>query len=240
MYRLGIVDDEPKLLSGLCNYYPWEKLGFEIVARMHNGKELLDYLKQNTLDVVFTDISMPIMDGIELAKALQDKFGEIIVVFLSGYADFKYAQQAIKYDVYDYILKPVKYKDIVQIFGSIKQKLDGKYGNSEGYYGKIIEEVNKYAVENIERVTLRDAAKKVNMSHGYLSTLYKKYTGQTFSDFLTKSKMEQAKNLLLDINLKTYDVAQKLGYEDPKNFTRAFRSFYGISPREFRKRGKIL
>lgn len=240
MYKLGIVDDEPKLLAGISSYYPWNELGFEIVTQLHNGKEVLEYLKCNFLDVVFTDISMPEMDGIELAKALHEEYPEIAVVFLSGYAEFKYAQQALKYNVCDYILKPVKYDEIVQVFSQIKNKLDDKYGQreeAEGYYEQIVARVNQYVEENITTATLKDAAQKVNMSPGYLSALYKKYTGQTFSDYLTQSKMAYAQKLLLDIHLKTYHVADILGYEDPKNFTRAFKSYYGKTPREFRKTG---
>lgn len=240
MYKLGIVDDEPKLLSGLCSYYPWNELGYEITAQLHNGKEVLKFLQNDYLDVVFTDISMPEMNGIELARALYEEFPDIAVVFLSGYADFKYAQQALKYEVFDYILKPVKYDDIVQVFSQLKNKLDDKRSHmeeAEGYYEQIVAQVNKYTEENITSATLKDAAQKVNMSPGYLSSLYKKYTGRTFSDYLTYSRMEYAKKLLLDIHLKTYNVAEILGYEDPKNFTRAFKSYYGKTPREFKKTG---
>ena len=94
MYRLLVADDEKKLLSGLCDFYPWKELGFQIVARAENGQEVLEYLSRNPVDVVFTDISMPVMSGMELAEILYREYPEVKVVFLSGYADFKYAQQA--------------------------------------------------------------------------------------------------------------------------------------------------
>ncbi len=108
MYRLLVADDEKKLLSGLCDFYPWKELGFQIVARAENGQEVLEYLSRNPVDVVFTDISMPVMSGMELAEILYREYPEVKVVFLSGYADFKYAQQALKFGVSDYVLKPVK------------------------------------------------------------------------------------------------------------------------------------
>ena len=97
MYRLLVADDEKKLLSGLCDFYPWKELGFQIVARAENGQEVLEYLSRNPVDVVFTDISMPVMSGMELAEILYREYPEVKVVFLSGYADFKYAQQALKF-----------------------------------------------------------------------------------------------------------------------------------------------
>ena len=70
MYKLGIADDESRLLSGLCEYYPWAEMGFEIRVRAKNGFGILEYLQKESLDVVLTDISMPGMDGIRLAKEL--------------------------------------------------------------------------------------------------------------------------------------------------------------------------
>lgn len=68
MYQLVIVDDEPRILNGLCKYYDWHQMGFEISGRFRNGKEVLDHMKNHTVDVILSDISMPVMDGISLAK----------------------------------------------------------------------------------------------------------------------------------------------------------------------------
>ena len=201
MYRMMVVDDELKLLEGLCSYYPWAELGFEIVKKVENGRQALDYLEHETVDVVLTDVSMPVMTGLELAERLAGR-KEIKVVILSGYADFKYAQTAIKYGVKDYLLKPVKAEEIHQVFVRLREELDRE---------------------------------RVGLSSGYLSTFFKQETGTTFSDYILAEKMRRAKELLLQIRYKTYDVAEILGYENPKNFSRAFRMYYGMSPREFRR-----
>ncbi|MDE6965051.1 MAG: response regulator, partial [Lachnospiraceae bacterium] len=235
--RLLVADDEKKLLSGLCDFYPWKELGFQIVARAENGQEVLEYLSRNPVDVVFTDISMPVMSGMELAEILYREYPEVKVVFLSGYADFKYAQQALKFGVSDYVLKPVKTDVLWKTFTELKQKMDKKVkpeAEEKGYYGNIINAVENYVKGNVGKANLDEAALVVNLSAGYLSALFKKETGINFSDYVLKVKMEKAKELLVRPEYKTYEISERLGYENPKNFSRAFKAYWGISPRDFR------
>ncbi len=237
MYRLLVADDEKRLLSGLCDFYPWRDLGFQIVARAENGRQALDYIARNPVDVVFTDISMPVMTGIELAEVLHREYPNIKIVFLSGYSEFQYARQALKYGVHDYILKPVKTDELRKTFVELKRKLDGEDEGARktlGYYENIVKLVETYIVSNLKTANLDEAALTVNLSAGYLSSLYKKETGINFSDYLLKARMEKARELLLCPEYKTYDISENLGYENPKNFSRAFKAYYGISPREFR------
>lgn len=236
MYRLLVADDEKKLLRGLCDFYPWDELGYQIVARAENGKQALEYIAKQPVDVVLTDISMPIMTGIELAGEIFREYPSVRVILLSGYSEFEYAQQAIRYGVYDYILKPVKTEELCRIFHSLKLQLDHeeKEDTDPGYYKNIVEIVNRYVRSNLQSVNLESAALLVNLSIGYLSVLYKKETGMTFSDYVLQSRMEKSKELLRNPSYKTYEIAANLGYENPKNFSRAFKEYYGMTPRDFR------
>ncbi len=243
MYKMIVVEDESKLRAGICDFYPWEELNFEIVGQMSNGKEALDFVKQNPVDVVLTDISMPIMTGIELAEQIREEFPQIHIIFLSGYADFSYAQKALRLGVNDYLLKPVRAADLTAVFSSLRHLLDEDLNPQpkvdEGYIAKIVQTVQRCASANLKDASLEKVAEAVNLSPGYISTVYKQATGQTFSDFLMDARMREAKVLLLDIHFKTYEIAEMLGYENPKNFTRAFKQFHGVSPREFKKAGFI-
>ncbi|MCI8800020.1 MAG: response regulator [Lachnospiraceae bacterium] len=239
MYRLGIADDEPKIVTGLREFYPWEDMGFTICVQARNGQELWEYMQNNHLDVVLTDISMPVMSGIELAQKLAGT--STVIVFLSGYADFQYARQALHYNVYDYILKPVKYQELLDVFHKIRGILDMARSDAPSapvcYYQTIVDKVNQSILEDLPGASLKSAAAKVRLSPGYLSSLYKQQTGQNLSQFILEAKMNCAGKMLSDGVLKVYQIAEKLGYEDPKNFTRAFRSFYGCSPREYKGGG---
>lgn len=107
--KVLLADDEPFILQGLAVLIDWEKEGCEIVKTASNGKEALDYLKENQVDLIIADIRMPIMTGLELLKTIREKeISDAYFIILSGYNDFQYAQKAIRYSCMDYILKPVK------------------------------------------------------------------------------------------------------------------------------------
>ena len=103
LYELLLVDDEESSRNGLATYFPWEEQGFHICGQVSDGKKALEFLETKRVHVVLTDISMPGMDGIELARQIHEKQKHPCVVFLSAYDDFQYAQQAIRYGVRFYI-----------------------------------------------------------------------------------------------------------------------------------------
>ena len=239
MYKLVIVDDESKIRLGLMNHYPWVELGFEVVGNFADGRMALDFMNENRVDVVLTDIRMPVMTGIELAQQIRERHPHTNVIFLSGYADFDYARQAIVNSVKDYILKPVKYDNIMSVFNLMKQELDLVNPTEpehmyEGYYDKIIDAVESYIIDHMKDASLEGAALKVNLSPNYLSKVFKQKTGKTFSDFLFETKMKKSKELMADLNLKIYHISSAIGYNNPKNFSRAFKQYHGVSPRNYR------
>nr|WP_276532816.1 helix-turn-helix domain-containing protein [Brevibacillus invocatus] len=98
----------------------------------------------------------------------------------------------------------------------------------------VIAKVKSYLEQNYREATLDDAARLVHMNPYYLSKYFKKKTGENFSDYLIRVKMEKAKEFLMDVNNRTYTISEMVGYSNVKNFTRTFRKYVGKSPREFR------
>lgn len=246
MYKLIIVDDEKNIRDGLALCYPWKELGFEVVASLPDGKSALEYIDRYCVDVVLSDIRMPHMDGLAFAKTLYQEHSSIMIVLLSGFAEFEYAQKALRYGVKEYILKPVKYDDILRIFGNIYEELDIQRGIKKpeepfsGYYDQIVSQAISYLNEHYSKASLEEAASIVSLSPNYLSKIFKRKTGINFSEYLLKIKMEKASELLRDITRKTYEIAAEVGYDNPKNFTRAFKQYSGKTPREFREQDLSL
>lgn len=246
MYKLIIADDEKGIREGIACCYPWAELGFEVMASFPDGKSALEYIERCCVNVVLSDVRMPKMDGLELSKHLFKSYSDIPVVLLSGYAEFEYARTALRYGVREYILKPVKYENIVSTFTAIREELDRQYGKGEnnepfaGYYDQIVNQVVSYLKENCQNANLTEASDLVNLSPNYLSKIFKRKTGANFSEFLLETKMEKAAELLKNMYMKTYEVADELGYGNPKNFTRAFKQYYGKTPKEFREQDSRL
>lgn len=124
MYRLVIVDDEPLIREGLVKHINWSKCGFEVVADFDDGSGALDYMRNNLVDVVLTDIIMCDVDGMELCRRMWMEYPHVRVVLLSGHRQFEYAKEAMKYNVFDYLLKPIKQEEIEQTFTTLKQEMD--------------------------------------------------------------------------------------------------------------------
>jgi len=105
MYRLMIVDDDEIIREGLVKNINWNEYGIQVVAEAKNGKEALEKIELFIPEIILSDIKMPFMDGIELAKYLYEHNPQIKILLLSAYEEFEYAKKALQYHVSDYIMK---------------------------------------------------------------------------------------------------------------------------------------
>jgi two-component system response regulator YesN len=243
MINLVIVEDETNIRDCLKSLFPWSSLGVEVSAAFANGQEAYKYLMSHSADLLLTDIRLPGLTGLELVQMLREGRNMIPVIILTGYRQFDYAQQAIRYKVDDFLLKPIKYEELTAAILRIRDKLEsGITRKSEPadsvldstYHERIISSAKQYLTAHLTDASLEDAAISVNLSPGYFSRLFHKVTGETFSDYLTGCRMKKAAEYLHGTNYKTYEISLMVGYDNPKNFTRAFKQYYHLTPREFR------
>lgn len=241
MYRLIIIDDEPKIAEGMAQLFPWNNIGFEVVRSFTSATEALVFLEQNPVDVVLSDIQMPDMTGLELCQRLLGREKTQVVLF-SSYQNYEYFRSAIQMGVADYLLKPLTYQALTETFAKLKEKLDEMNPSASeqpiGYYEGLIQQVDEYLRGHLQDATLTRCAKRVALSPSYLSRTYKEYSGKNFVDRLLELRMERACELLDNPDYRAYDVAYDVGYDSPNNFSRAFKAYTGWTPSEYRRRGK--
>jgi len=185
MYKLIIVEDEDIVRSGLKNGTDWNSLGFEVVGTASNGIEALELVNNSEPDVVLTDIRMPDMDGIELMRILKHRNPDIEIIILSGYSDFEYARNAVKYNAFAYLTKPIDEIEFTRTFREVRQKIREKRQSS--YILKNIGNEDK----NLNGFIIREL---------FLSTLLTKRLDE---EFIRKS----LKELDININEKNYCIA---------------------------------
>ncbi|MBQ8822444.1 MAG: response regulator, partial [Lachnospiraceae bacterium] len=129
MYKILVVDDEKIERNGIRFLLKQMDLELEILEA-ENGKKAVELLKSESVDILLTDIKMPFMDGMELISAVRPIYPDMMIVIFSGFSDFEYAKNAIKYDVKDYILKPVEpaeFKNTLsKVVGQLKEKQEQK------------------------------------------------------------------------------------------------------------------
>ena len=201
MYRLLIVDDEEDIRRGLAELFPWAEIGFEVVATAENGRQAFELVAAGGVDAVFSDIRMPIMSGIELAKALSEAGLAVPVVFLSAYRDFSYARQALQYGVRDYVLKPTDFAVIRSVFTRLRREMDRGRPAAAGTRGAgrtpeggdpFVSAIVDYVERDCASASLKGAARAVGMNPQYVSRLFRERTGENFHILLARTRMEKA------------------------------------------------
>jgi two-component system, response regulator YesN len=124
MYKALLVDDEMLDLEGLKQFIPWKELNIKVIGAASSGFEAIDILKEESIDLLITDIKMPIMSGLELFDKARKLYPNLKAIFISGYEDFQYAKKALEMSASAYVLKPVDDDELVEILKSVVSSMD--------------------------------------------------------------------------------------------------------------------
>lgn len=138
-----VADDDEVVLRGLNTVIPWKSLGYDTVLSARNGEEAYRAAVRENPAVILTDIRMPVMDGLELARMVHENMGNATVVIMSAYEDFQYAKSAIRYGVADYILKPIdldKIRELILQLTRVREREDARRNRIRSVYGGGLEE----------------------------------------------------------------------------------------------------
>ena len=130
VYTVVVADDEDMLREAVCTMVPWAELGFSLVGSATNGLDALELVEKLEPDLLLTDIRMPFISGIELARQVREIRPAMNIAFLSGYDDFSYAKQAIQYNIISYMLKPLTIDGIAAELRTVHQKMDAQFACS--------------------------------------------------------------------------------------------------------------
>lgn len=246
MKKVLLVDDERWVRKALMWSIRSLNLSLQIVHECANGLEALDWIKQNDVDLVLTDIRMPVMDGLTLVKELNQLDRDLDCIVISVHDEFQIVQQAIRGGVTDYLLKPIEeeeLKDCLEKWLKKRKEVDGESKiptiNKEVLPASTIDQVLAYIEKTpLRQVTLTDAAKSVHLNPSYLSQLFKQQLNTKFVDYLTELRIQEGKRLLLTTTLKMSEIAERVGYSEVAYFSNNFKKMTGYSPSEFRKSTK--
>ena len=203
MLKIFLAEDEVIVRETIKRMIPWEELGFELVGEAADGEMALPLLIRQKPDLLITDIKMPFMDGLTLAKLAKKELPELKIVILSGYDDFNYAKQAISIGVEDYLLKPITKNALIERISEIRSRYEHEKTQKE-YYEKFQREMQAY-----EKNSSRDFFEALVCGSMDMMEVYKK------AEKLGLDIVAEAYNILIfTMNSEEDFSGQKEGYSE--------------------------
>lgn len=241
--KLLVADDEDTIRNGIAKYIQLHTDRFDKIYLAANGQEAVDIIFRDKPDILFLDVQMPVMTGIEVMREANRAGILPYTMILSAYEEFRYCQQALRLGAKEYLLKPVRSSDILQMANHAADQLFGKAEECETEIteerNRLVEQAKEYVEEHYyENLMLADVAQKVGISSGYLSTLFQRQMAKGFVDYLNEVRIEHACTYLRQNYLKVYEIAYRVGFKDEKYFSRVFKKVTGQSPSEYQKQNQ--
>lgn len=238
MYRVMIIDDEKSIRSLLKASVDWEKLGLKVVGEAESGIDAINNIDKFQPHIVFVDIRMPFMDGIEFSKIALERYPSLRVIVLSAYDEFDYARKCIGMGVLCYLLKPIAKKEIYEALEKAVKSLDemGSFEEEKSSNkGLPVKEADMIRIANFIKenytdttLNLASIAGKFGYNSSYLSRRFKELMEINISDYILKCRMEHAKRCIEEGKLM-YIAAKEVGIPDPNYFGKCFRKYMGKS-----------
>ena len=243
-YRYIVVEDEQLICQNIIQKIETLNSKLEFCGSAEDGEKALSLIAQQNPHIVFTDIKMPVMDGLMLAKELYFAYPQIKIVVISGYNDFEFAKGAIKYGASDFLIKPLDITElrecVLRILGTLNTS-----DNLPTIDSPISPILNKNELANYVEAFIQDNFQK-NISLGeisltlgyspdYISKVFKKEKNITPIKFITKLRIDTAKQLLRTTDYDILTISQLIGYTDQFYFSRIFKRQTGSHPSDYRK-----
>lgn len=244
--RVYIADDEPQQRSGMEHLIKAKYPDVDVFS-FKNGVDCLKAFLEKPADIIFSDIRMPHMSGLDMTEKMRKINPFLVVVLISAYTEFEYARRGIDLGVFAYLIKPINPQEVFQIMDKALEQISAVKKESVEPKDDIFEldsvspeQAMEYAIQFIRknymnRISLQDIARKCHYSASHFSMLFKAYTDMSFISYLNDYRLERARQLLLSSQKGIADIASSVGFNDAKYFTRLFIRKYGVTPNSCRK-----
>lgn len=242
MYKLLICEDEPLERKVLHMIIQRRYSNIRFVGDAATGIEAVKLARQHMPDIILMDISMPQCNGLDAQHEIINFLPDVKTIIITAYNDFSYAQQAVKYKVADFLLKPVApndlYASLNQVISELSESTPSSSSSAEctDSIQMILDYIDQHFLEDL---TVKDIASMFGFSEKYFSRYFKQKTKVSFTDYITNLKIERSKNMLLYSDAPIYEIAMDLNFSDSSYFSKVFKRKEGMLPSQYRKSRKF-
>lgn len=229
-----IIDDEKAIRSLLKVAIQWDAFQLYVAGEAESGIEAINIIDDIQPDIIFVDIRMPFMDGIEFSRLAMKRYPDLKIIILTAFSDFDYARQCVGIGICDYMLKPIVKADIQDKLSLIVKELDKRPVKEfqEELKEEVIEgnthifNIKKYIQNNYNNaeMNLTAIAQSFSFNPSYLSRMFKAEAGISMIDYITKIRMERAMQCAKEGTLM-YQTAKLVGIPDPNYFGKCFKKY---------------
>lgn len=243
-YYTIISEDEELLQNNIIGKVEHAGLGFQVIGKAQTGDHALELIRKHSPDLLITDIKMPVMNGLELLSRVSKEFPSVKTIIISGFSDFEFAKEALKYHVSGYLLKPVDNEELLDMLYKIKAQIDldrESFSNIFNLPGsctknQIAETLREYIKANYNKeINLNKLTEKMSYSTSYLIKFFCSIYGMSPNKYLISLRIHKAKQLLIhNQDLSIQQIGEAIGYGELNYFSRIFKKYTGISPGTFR------
>ncbi len=245
-YTVVIAEDEELLLNNLIQKIDSLALNFCIVGSAQTGEAALALVREHVPDLLITDIRMPVMDGMELLSRVSKLYPSVRSLIISGYSDFDYAKEAIRYQVNEYLLKPVDLEELRTALFQIKTQLDLEREDLDSTFALSDVTTRESAAEGLKEYikvnyktnfNLEEVVSKMNYSPDYVTKIFTGLYGMSPIKYAITLRIHEAQHLLIhNAELSIQQIGEIVGYEDVSYFSRVFKKYAGTSPGAYREK----
>ncbi len=253
--KIILCDDENLECEALLHIFLQSPIPVHVAGVAKNGLEAIRLVEEHSPDIVFIDIRMPGMDGLEATKKILQTNPDTQIIILSAYSDFSYAQEALRLGILDYVLKPAEPELLYKVLNKAVENLQliqsdhQRQQNLEKKLAQVLPELAPLDIEQYDPIAdavhylrknfhedlrLDQVAKTFSLSPAYFSRLFKTRTGNSFRQYLIWLRVEAAKFLLKESTIPISRVAESVGYHDANHFSVRFKEETGLTPNQFR------
>jgi len=234
MYRTLIIDDEQSVHQAIRALVDWKGLGLSEPESARNGAEALEKMVALRPDIAFVDMNMPFMGGVDFLSQATARYPDTRFIVVSGYDSFSFAQAAIRFNVVDYLLKPI---DVDELERALYRALSLLPQRPEEILtpDALAEEIKRFIDDSYRKsINLDTLAERFHFSREYIGRVFRTKYGYAVYEYIQRTRMEKARELLANPRLSMQSIAEYLGYSNANYFSKAFRRYYQISPTEYR------
>lgn len=243
-FSVLVCDDEKLVAKSIVKNIEKINPAFEVVGVAHDGEQAFDLVENLLPDAVFTDIKMPVMDGLALIGLLSLHYPFIKKVIVSGYNDFEYVKNALVEHASDYLLKPINPDEMHKVLKKLQSEIVAEHKaflkeTAHSSPDEIVFQVRTYFIQNFSsQIDLSLVAESLGFSPSYLTKVFKEQLNITPYRYLNKLRIDVAKKLLRNTALPIKTIAENVGFGDQFHFSKNFKLLNGLSPAQYRNNAK--